>query len=250
MAKLKSLLKIEGTLDGMTFYKSQTGDYLVKTKSGVSKSRIDNDPAFRRTRENGQEFGHIASSGKQLRRALSAAIYDVKDPTMTYRLTKGMGKVKNLDTTSLRGQRKVGIGIQSPEGKTQLRFFEFNNKSSLDAVLRSDYVLDIPGNQITLPDMNPMQNLGIPQGATHVEFSAYLLDFDFETNVSSLQVSNKELKMITNLTETVTLIFSEPPSGTVNSFYALKVAFYQEMNSELYPLNNGAYNAFQLVEVI
>ena len=50
MAKLKGIIKLEGTLDNWTFYKGKEG-YLVKTKSGVSKERIQNDPAFERTRE-------------------------------------------------------------------------------------------------------------------------------------------------------------------------------------------------------
>jgi hypothetical protein len=57
MAKLKGILKIEGTLQDMTFYKTQDG-HLVKTKSGVSADRIANDPAFARTRENGTEFAN------------------------------------------------------------------------------------------------------------------------------------------------------------------------------------------------
>ena len=36
MAKLKGIIKLEGTLDNLTFYKGKEG-YLVKTKSGVSK---------------------------------------------------------------------------------------------------------------------------------------------------------------------------------------------------------------------
>ena len=45
MAKLNGILKIEGTLQDMTFYKSQDG-HLVRTKGGVSGQRIANDPAF------------------------------------------------------------------------------------------------------------------------------------------------------------------------------------------------------------
>ena len=66
MAKLNGLLKIEGTLENLTFYKTQDG-HLVKTKSGVSADRIANDPNFQRTRENGAEFGSSASAGKLLR---------------------------------------------------------------------------------------------------------------------------------------------------------------------------------------
>jgi hypothetical protein len=71
MAKNKSLFKIEGTLDNVTFYKSADG-YFVRTKGGVSKNRIMNDPAFVRTRENGSEFGRSASSGKLLRDSVSS----------------------------------------------------------------------------------------------------------------------------------------------------------------------------------
>ena len=69
MAKLKGILKIEGTLQDMTFYKTQDG-HLVKTKSGVSADRIANDPNFQRTRENGSEFGGAATAGKVLRSAV------------------------------------------------------------------------------------------------------------------------------------------------------------------------------------
>ena len=39
MGKLSSFIKLEGTLDGLTFYKSQNG-YLVRTKGGVTKRSI------------------------------------------------------------------------------------------------------------------------------------------------------------------------------------------------------------------
>jgi hypothetical protein len=69
MAKSKGLLKIEGTLDGMTFYKSQDG-YLVRTKGGVFAKRIANDAAFARTRENNkngpEHRGSLTLSPEQL----------------------------------------------------------------------------------------------------------------------------------------------------------------------------------------
>ena len=61
MGKLDGIIKIQGTLDNLTFYKSADGHF-VRTKGGVSKNRIKNDPAFKRTRENGTEFGHCANS--------------------------------------------------------------------------------------------------------------------------------------------------------------------------------------------
>ncbi|WP_240924871.1 hypothetical protein [Leeuwenhoekiella sp. ZYFB001] len=39
MAVLKGLIKIIGSLDGLTFYKGKNG-YFIRTKGGISKSRI------------------------------------------------------------------------------------------------------------------------------------------------------------------------------------------------------------------
>ena len=47
MAKFDGIFNIEGTLKGMTFYKSKDG-HMVRTKGGVSKERIAKDPAFER----------------------------------------------------------------------------------------------------------------------------------------------------------------------------------------------------------
>ena len=55
MAKQKGIIKLDGTIGGITFYKSQDG-YLAREKGGVPADRIANDPAFQRIRENGEEF--------------------------------------------------------------------------------------------------------------------------------------------------------------------------------------------------
>jgi len=86
MAKLKGILKIKGTLDDLTFYKSGK-DYLVRTKGGVDGDRIANDPTFQRTRENGSEFGRSATAGKLLRTAVRNLMTNAKDRLVTSRLT-------------------------------------------------------------------------------------------------------------------------------------------------------------------
>ena len=250
MAKLESLLKIEGTLDGMTFYKGPDGSYLVKTKSGVSKNRIANDPAFIRTRENGQEFGHVATSGKWFRRAIATLLFDVKDRYKSSRLTQVLAKVKNLDTTSVRGERKVNIGLQTAEGKELLKFFDFNKNAKLNSILRTNYSLDTTTSEVQIPEFNPLQHLGVPQGATHVEISAALLKFNFEDGVGDVVVSNVENLQIENIETSLVFTFPNTPGGTGNDYYFLKVAFYQTINATQCPLNNGVYNAVQLIEIV
>lgn len=249
MAKLRSLIKIEGTLDDLTFYKGKEG-YLVRTKGGVNANRIKNDPAFARTRENGSEFGHCATSGKVLRRAITNLITDAKDNRVTARLTQVMSKVKNSDVTSLRGQRQIAIGLATPEGKAHLKGFDFNYNAQLSSVLQSDFTLDTATGEINIVDLTPNHDLGIPGGATHVSFNAGFLNLDFGTGEKELQVSPVVNLPINGISTTVTLTPPTVPTGIGNQLYFLKVAFFQEVNSIQYPLNNGAFNALQLIEVL
>ena len=48
MAKQKSLVKVEGTIGDLNFYKTKNG-YMVREKSTISPERIATDPAFKRT---------------------------------------------------------------------------------------------------------------------------------------------------------------------------------------------------------
>lgn len=249
MAKLKSFIKIEGTLDDLTFYKGKEG-YLVKTKGGVSGKRIKNDPAFARTRENGTEFGHAATSGKQLRRAIIDLLTDAKDDLVTSRLTKAMSQVKNADLTSPRGQRTVAIGLQTPEGKIALNGFNFNIDAILSSVLLSDYTLDTATGEVSISDFVPSQNLHSPEGATHASFECGFLNLDFSTDEKDLQLSPIFNTPINNTNTPIVLTPAGVPTGSGNQLYFLKIAFFQEVNSVQYPLNNGAYNTLKLIDVL
>lgn len=110
MAKAGGILKIEGTVEDLTFYKKD-GKNFVRRKGGVSKERIDSDPNYVRTRENNSEFGHSGTSGKVLRMAMGSLVFKAKDSKLASRMLQVMSRIKNLDTTSARGQRQVSIGL-------------------------------------------------------------------------------------------------------------------------------------------
>ncbi|MBU2939593.1 hypothetical protein KO494_08565 [Lacinutrix sp. C3R15] len=249
MAKVKSLFNVEGTLGEVTFYKDQDG-YKIRTKNGVSKERIMSDPAYARTRENLTEFGNTARSGKMLRRSIVSLMNDAKDNRVTSRLTQIMSKVKNEDLTSVRGQRNVATGILTAEGKAWLKGFNFNKRAILDAVLQSTYTLNTTTGEVSIADLVPIQQLAYPEGATHVEFSSGFLNLDFLTGDKDLQLSNLVNLPVDATVSTITLTPLGVPTGSGQNFYFLKAAFFQEINGVQYPLNNGAFNALQLLEVI
>lgn len=249
MAKLKSLIKIEGTLDGMTFYKGKEG-YLVRTKGGISKSRIENDPTFVRTRENGSEFGSIAKSGKVLRQALTPLLVDVKDPTLTARLMKTLAQIKNTDTTSVRGSRNVANGLATPEGRNIFLGFDFNGNAKLSTVLLADYQLNTTTAEISISNLNPLQQLNSPSGATHVGFTSGVLNINFETTEKELQFSDEVNTPINNTPATITAVPVNMATGTGQTIYLFKISFYQEINGLQYALNNGGYNVLHILEII
>lgn len=249
MAKYKSLFKVRGSLDDVNFYKTKKG-YRMRTKGGVTREQILNGAAFERTRENISEFSLSASSGKLLRRTILDLVSNAKDSNLSARLTQTMIKVKNFDTTSARGQRKVEVGIQLPEGKAVLKGFNFNERSKLEEVLLKGYTLDSATGEVVLSNFIPSQHLLLPQGATHVEFTAGFANLDFATTEKELQLSNVVNLSVGPTASTITLTPVAVPVGTGQSLYVLKVAFFQEINGLQYPLKNGAFNALQLLEVL
>ncbi len=249
MAKLKSLIKIEGTLDGMTFYKGKDG-YLIRTKGGVSKNRIDNDPAFIRTRENGTEFGHIAKSGKAFRQALTPLLADVKDSTLTARMVKILSQIKNTDSTSVRGSRQVGIGIATPEGQAILKGFDFNSNAKLNSVLLADYQLNTTTGSISIANLNPLKQLNAPSGATHVSVMSAALRIDFKTPEKDLQVSPEVNIPLNGTPVDITTVPDSVPEGTGQIMFVLKISFFQEINGIQYTLNNGAFNTLHIIDMV
>lgn len=242
MARLNSLIKFEGTLDNLTFYKSADGHF-VRTKGGVSKNRIMNDPAFVRTRENGMEFGSIASSGKLLRNSLGTLVFRAKDSKLSSRLVKVMGQIKNLDSVSARGERNVATGLSDASAKLLLKGFDFNARATLGSVLNT------ATGEVTLSPFNPMEQLRAADGATHFSLQVGYLNLNFETGESDLTVSMESIFPLVQGVIAPVLTPSGVPAGSGERMHVLLIEFFQEVNGVRYLLNNGAYNVLNLLEI-
>jgi hypothetical protein len=249
MAKNSSLFKVEGTLDNVTFYKSADGHF-VRTKGGVSKSRILNDPAFIRTRENGAEFGRSASAGKMLRMATGTMVFKAKDAKLSSRLVQVMSKIKNLDTVSVRGERNVVEGLLTAEGQQLLRGFDFNNRAPLLSVLYAPFSVDSSTGALEIANFTPKEQLNYPVGATHFTLRSGFVVLDFASGVWDVTYSTSVNLPITMATATVSLTPSGIPKGSGTRIHLLLIEFFQEVNGEQYSLKNGAYNVLNIVDVV
>ena len=218
-------------------------------KTSVDAKRIANDPAFERTRENGAEFGSSASSGKVLRDAIRPMLQTASDPRMVSRLTKIMTQIKNLDGTSVRGARNVGVGIVAPTAKALLKGFNFNKEAILGSILFNPYSVDTATGVISINGLVPINEVGVPQGATHITLKGTWAKVDFATGETDVQETNEMNLPIDATSSNVVLTPLSAPAGTGTDLYLLMVAFYQEVNGVQYTLKNGAFNALSIIEI-
>ena len=249
MAKQKGIIKLEGTIGDITFYKSQDG-YLAREKGGIDANRIASDPAFQRTRENGNEFGAAGKAGKMLRVALRALLQNTADNRMVSRLTQEMVKVVQADAINARGQRNV------IDGEAELlEGFEFNKQGKLGTALYAPFAAVINRGtgllNVDIPSYVPVNMIAAPGGTTHYKIISAGAEIDFENETFVIDNNNSAIlpwdsvaTIALNLSKAVTANSTHP------LFMALGIEFYQEINGVKYTLKNGAFNALALVKVL
>ena len=248
MARQKGIIKLKGTIGDITFYKTKDG-HLAREKGGIDASRIANDPAFQRTRENGSEFGRAGKAGKTLRTAMRKLLLNSSDSRMVSRLTQSMVKVIQADVISERGLRNV------IDGEAELLTgFEFNIGGKLGTFLFAPFVgaIDrVSGDlSIALEPFVPVNMIAAPSGTTHFKIISGGAEIDFEAE--TFVVSTSETAILpwdSNDTVAINQVNSVTANSTKPLFLALGIEFYQEVNSRMYPLKNGSYNPLALVQV-
>jgi len=248
MAKQKGIIKLEGTIGDITFYKSQDG-HLARGKGGVDGKRIATDPNFQRTRENGSEFGRAGKAGKILRNALRAILQNSKDNRMVSRLTKKMVEVLQQDLTSTRGQRNIIDGEAE-----MLEGFEFNANAKLSTTMYAPFTATIDrvtgALGVNIPAFIPGNMIAAPGGCTHYKLISAAAEIDFENDSFVIDRADT-LELPWDFTQTA--VIDLPNNVTANSthplFLAFGIEFFQEVNGVKYPLKNGAYNSLALVKV-
>ena len=215
---------------------------MAREKGGIDASRIKNDPAFQRTRENGSEFGRAGKAGKILRTALRGLLLNSADSRMVSRLTQQMVKVIQADTVSVRGLRNV------IDGEAELLTgFEFNISGKLGTSLFAPFVpaIDRPSGNITIDLLPfiPANMIAAPSGTTHFKIISAGAEIDFEAE-TFVEMHSETAILPWDATPTVAINQTNAvtPASTKPLFLALGVEFFQEVNGQMYPLKNGVFN--------
>lgn len=254
MAKQKGYIKLRGSLGGLTFYEKD-GEDIVRTTGGVTKSRIETDPAYVRTRENMQEFGGAATIGKSFRQGFANVVKTMSGFNLTGRVTAVMKRIITKGAGP-RGERYFEV----IGNKELIEGFEFNLEKTLGSVFYPPYSAPtLNANRDistwTVPDFSTDSFINPPEGATHfmlVLATGLLSDFNFNTTdkkYEPLTPSENGLGMVaytpqlplggmvgasTVLTNDFGIGAALPSSiGVING---VGIIFFQEVNAQFYEL--------------
>lgn len=249
MARQSSIIKLKGTIGDITFYKSKDG-YLARQKGGVDRERIMNDPKFQRTRENAQEFGRAGKASKTLCTAIRPVLNKTQDSRMISRLVKKMMAVIKADAVSDRGQRNVLDGEL-----ILLQGFDFNGNASLSATVYAPFTFEVDRlggvMDVNVSSFNPSSQIVAPGGTTHFRFISAGAEVDFENETFVLAQSSTAELPYDNVNTALTMLNNDlgVPGSTKPLFLVFGIEFLQQVNGLFYSLNNGAFNALNLVAV-
>lgn len=237
MARYKGIFEISGSIGDLTFYSSKDG-LLVRGKRGVSGERIKTDPVFKGTRKNSSEFGHVSKCGQLIRQSLGAPLQVAKDFRTHSRMTSVLNKVKNLDQVSVRGERKVRIGLDTEAGKELLAGFDFNAAAPFDRMFLAPYSLNSTTGSFEVADFSASKMVQSPKEATHIELHLIVNRIDFDSATYTSSPGAKTCLKVDSPPSPLLLAPKILPAGNGFLIFCFFIQFFQDVNGERHLLDD------------
>jgi hypothetical protein len=233
MAKQKEIIPLVGTIGGINFY-FRKGVAVARSAGGGFNGRaIKNKPSMIRVRENNSEFGHCSTVKKQFRIALFPFLKYYKESTLHGRMMQLFQGIKNCDTISMRGARKVGIGLLTPNGTQLFKEFLFTPKCNVNFVVPMKGSYDAVSCLYTVVDFD-ISLVRFPKGATHMELQFGVLGVDFDLGIYKMFMGDAIVFERNVEVAAFSLFPLLLPDAGLHRYAFLGLTFYQEINGALY----------------
>jgi hypothetical protein len=246
MATQKGIITLVGTIDGINFYIRKGKAVARKAGGGFNGKAIKNKPSMVRVRENNSEFGHCSRVKKEFRIALFPFLTHYKESTLHGRMMQLFQGIKDCDTSSVRGSRKVGLGIVTAAGSALFKEFQFTPHCTMSAVVPMQYSYDAVSCVYSVEDFDISQ-VRFPKSASYMELQLGVLGVDFELGVYKMFMGSplgfEKSVYVTDFTLAPTVL---PEVGLLR-FAFLGVTFYQEINGVKYVLKEDGNVGLTLV---
>lgn len=250
MARLKGILKITGTLDGISFYESG-GKTIARRSGGPSAKQMKTSRRLKRCRDNFQEFGVGAKAGKLLRITFKP-LNNTSAGSNQVGYSNGIFKrIIQADNSAVPGKRQVATGLTTPAGKALLKGLHFNHLAPIAATLKAPININTATGKIEIKNLLPARDVVAPAGATHVVFKSAVAIINFTTGKTIMQAFNPVTIACTARTTNIIMSPSKmPPEKDGVTIFVVGIDFMQEINAVLYPLKNKTANVLSVIEVM
>lgn len=266
MARQTGALKYTGTIGDIRHFKIKglKGSF-AGLIGGPTAEQIATAPEFARTRENMNEFGGCALTGKAIRVGFASVLSNMADPQVTGRLTAIMKKINLEDGSEARGQRAVLISAVP----NYLVDFEFNRFKSFDGAISAPMTITPTAGRdsstLDVPVFSPLNSTYIPAGATHfriINAIAVISDYAYNATTKVYEATDTALDKLSAvaysdylpvnaLTTAQSIVATLPGTPTmtasVSVLNAVGIEFYQEVNANYYVFNQG--NAMKIKQI-
>ena len=127
--------------------------------------------------------------------------------------------------------------------------FNFNVNAALGTVLYKAFEVDTETGEIKIAELNPLKDISLPSGASHIILKSGFASINFLTGESEMTVS-APLRIATDAAaQAVSLKPVTVPAIEGTHFILLSIDFVQSVNNADYSLNNNAYNVLAIVAV-
>lgn len=242
MAKQIGVMQLSGKVGNMVFYKTKNGNF---ARQKAESKEVSNEVL----KENMNEFAQAGICGKKIRTAFAEIIKEMKDSSLTQRLSQVLSAVIKTDVLNPRGARKIADGdIELLQG------FEMNADIALSTALKAPYSAEIDRAagvlKVDIPSFIPGKMLVYPEGTTHYKFTIAGAMVDFVTKDRlTAQESSGELPLSNVAGLPLSLQVQLPPALTAPLMLALRLSFFQEVNGRYTLLGTNLHTAIALVAV-
>ena len=236
MAKQKGIVFFEGTLGGINFYYRKGVPTARRAGGGFNAKAIKTSPNMVRVRESNSEFALCSTINKHFKRALKPFLAGYKDGTLHARLMRLFLSIKDLDATSGRGKRRVGVGYATAYGPRLLSDFKVTPERP--RLFDATYGFDWDALQFEVSNFS-IASAHYPEGADTMEILVGVLRFDFDTCTYGSVMADPVFIDRNFGATSFAIAVDGLPEGDGVLVAVVRVAFYQRVNDRLFLLPGG-----------
>ena len=248
MAEQVGVVKLDGPMNGISFYKSR-GKYLARSIGKVSPERRKFSPEFTNNRYNESEFG---SAGKLSGRIRGTVMGKEKIPynDLHNRISKVLISIIKSDKVNDWGKRNFFKGEIA-----KLKCFNFNRFLPLEHTYfgKIEHSMDLMAGKASVSlQFTPVSDIKAPSGANQVRISTSMVSIPSkEAEVSEQIESAPQYSLFDNrpMNFNFEIIVPAHPSEKLY-IHLIKIEFLQEVNGKTYAIKEKGGIVLTVLDVM